>query len=391
MRGWISVSLILNVILLWRCWDARAKATATLEPGNAPVPLLVSSTKDAPPLSNQVPSTLSEPEVNESGFHWAEVESEDLAEFRDRLRAKGCPESLVRDLVGGRLTMRAAAKYRVILAPVIRREYWQTAGIPLGSPADEARAKQIQAELQADHLKLLGIPLNPQGFIDLLHVQTDGGTASLGWLPEDKRAAVQAALGALNPDAESLEGSRQDRSGGAGFEEQCAALKDILSPAEVTEYRLRHSPALGMERQNLKFLEPTRDELIQIEQALAHGPAEQSATEKIKQTLTPERAAEYALKSNPLWMASQEATVRFGLPGDTPDKLVALQTETETQAQVLRRDPSLTAQDRQAALIRLGEHAEAQVRGLLGENGSLYLPRSRQWLDVLKTAAQPTP
>ena len=99
MRWWIGLSVVLNTILLWRCWDTRARATASLEPVKPPATLFAAATNGALQLSNPVQFAVSALGSNESSFQWADVESDDLPEFRDRLRAKGCPETLVRDLV----------------------------------------------------------------------------------------------------------------------------------------------------------------------------------------------------------------------------------------------------------------------------------------------------
>ncbi len=325
-----------------------------------------------------------DPRRTARGLWWSELESTDLVEFRDHLRASGCPESLVRDLVGSRLQGMAAIKERAILGPRRRPEYWQR-DLPARPTRDQlAQLKAVASERDAESRRILGVPWKAQVWEALIQVQVDPKIATLAWLPEDKRQAVATWYENQVP-AET--DSRGETEGQDAFEEQCRRLSTILSLEELSEFRLRNSPTLQGHSLYLKHLSPSREELVALEPLLSRV----SINEAVRQAWTPGRVAEFERKSDILWTRAMDATERYQLSPETPDRAVQIKADAELQAAELQKNKALSEEERKLALQKLGVRAENEIRQLVGENGMDYLKNVNSWLINLRSGYSPRP
>lgn len=73
-------------------------------------------------------------------FHWSELESSSYPDYIAKLRAAGCPESVIRDVITADLAQVYAARARQIWTPT-PREYWQK---PRQSDADRPNPSQMK-------------------------------------------------------------------------------------------------------------------------------------------------------------------------------------------------------------------------------------------------------
>ena len=115
-------SLGLNVFLVARFFQPHPGHRSQPAPANAGpgkdqrLGLPVTATADATTVARGV--TAAPP------FLWNQIESADYRQYVANLRAVGCPEQIIRDIVVADLNQAFAARFAAIWIPEVR-EYWQ--------------------------------------------------------------------------------------------------------------------------------------------------------------------------------------------------------------------------------------------------------------------------
>ena len=220
----------------------------------APTPRQSLAQTETPPLPAEPPAP----------FHWSQIEHEDYRQYIANLRSVGCPESTIRDLIAADLSQQYAPRAAAIWQrkPV---ENWQKYEKQEPTPAQVKELEALSREQSVVFQSLLGTPLDQQQLIDLVYLQIHGSQQQLLFLPAAKR---EAALRALADVAfEEREREQQNRSFGfsqdsekALFEEKLQILSKVLSPAELDEFRLRHSPTAQKLRMEVQYFDATPEE-----------------------------------------------------------------------------------------------------------------------------------
>lgn len=187
-------------------------------------------------------------------------------------------------------------------------------------------------------------------------------------------------------------------------QEQRADLAALLSPQELLEYDLRHSPTSHRLRLELGAAQPSEAEfrsLFTIYQALdqqfpinassgqppdatllaARRAAEERALEQVKLTLGPARAAELAQARDPQARQENQLVARLGLPLSAAAEVVAIKRELNERGGAFRRDQTLNDAQRQEQLRALVDVAERRLTATLGARGlSAYREYGGEWL-----------
>jgi hypothetical protein len=194
-------------------------------------------------------------------FDWRQVESPDYKEYIANLRAIGCPEQTIKEIVTADVKNLFSAR-RTAITRSNHYEYWRADPLNLS----EEQRKQLQ-ELsleQSEVLKALGIELSAT---DLFALHYGGlirakGDRALEFLSEPQRQNLNDLLLRM---AQQRLAAGNDQSNSRDLEEQTqSAIKSLLTPDEFHEYELRTSmPALQL-RGVLKDMEPTEQEFRTI-------------------------------------------------------------------------------------------------------------------------------
>ena len=119
--------------------------------------------------------------------------------------------------------------------------------------------------------------------------------------------------------------------------------------------------------------------------AKARSEAEQAVKKQIKDALGAERYAAYVRSQDNDYQQLRNATKRFELPADTPDRIYALRDEVPRQASQIADDTTLTAEQKREALKKLAEDTRNRVRTTLGsEVAQAYFGNNgMQWVNQL--------
>lgn len=404
--GWLmGASLVLNLALAsWLLWTWKP-LPAPLPPSEskAPGPTLAKGQGG----SKHRPSALREGRAtNSPAFHWSQVESADYREYIANLRALGCPEPVIHDLIATDLRQLYSWRSRGVF-PRAKREYWQKwreSDNP--KPAQVAQLRKMDHERQQVERSLVGSSLRGQEVIDLLFLQVHGTERELVHLPADKRAAATVALersGFFRDEEVAMEDSAVgSRSGEKALnEKKWKILGEVLTADELKEFRGRQSGEASALRGQLRYFEASQQEfdaLLEVRAQLSKDPQASSdyyAREAVhikaaKQVLGEERGREYERATDLFYTWSRNAATRFGLPEESATEAWQVKREAMAAATRIRGDASFTAEARREELARVQRRAADRLVEILGPKGTrLAQAGDGAWLQTLAESDVP--
>lgn len=242
-------------------------------------------------------------------FLWADIESDDYPTYIANLRAIGCPETLIQDLVAADLVQVQRQRFEAVWQPK-PVPYWRP-NSDREEPDDETRRRLEAARLPISGIltELFGIPISDWEFGGLLDGTMIEVEENLMFLEPHRREEVLDRLRLSGHLAREYVISAPD----AALEdfsdvlpERHRQLTAWLTPEEAEEYQLRHGQNAMKLRYRLGGFEPTPDEFVALvrawEAAPPHptGPSTGSPTEQaarmaqwVSGVLGPSRAAEF--------------------------------------------------------------------------------------------------
>jgi len=236
-----------------------------------------------------------------TSLDWRQVESPDYKEYIANLRAIGCPEKTINEIVTADVKDLFSAR-RAAITRTNHYEYWRVDPVNLS----EEQRKQLQ-ELsieQSDVLKALGIEISATDLFALHYggVIRAKGELELEFLSEPQRQSLNDLLLGM---AQLRLAAGNDQSRLHDLEKQTqSAIKSLLTPDEFHDYQLRtSSPALQL-RGVLKDMEPTEKEFRTIFDywialsarqpgSTEYREAQQSSEAALRSILGPSRFAIY--------------------------------------------------------------------------------------------------
>jgi hypothetical protein len=373
------VSLVLNAILL-----ALLLRLAWRPPPASP----------AAPRVEVVERRVEVPAPPPEPFDWRTVESENYRDYVANLRAIGCPEQTVRDIIVADVNALFTARRQTLLTPEPSVEFWKADVSPVFRPApgEQLRAqfdalRQLAAEKRRVLHELLGIDV-PERSDEVLSAQL------LGFLSTDKRLQVEALerrySHRLMQRASTESGAEQLGNYKKLQMEKRDELKSLLTPEEFEEYELRFSAAAVNLRVRLAALEPSESEfreLVKLRQsyedaftdvvtqnpsdpegATKRAGAQAELNQQIRRVLGEARFAEYERHSDWAYRGARDTVQRHGLPEESAAAVLEMKHVAQSEAERLRADSTLSNEDRQRALNDVALAVEEAVFQLLGKD-----------------------
>jgi len=329
-------------------------------------------------------------------FRWAQLESEDYRTYIERLRAIGCPEQTIRDIV--------IADVDKLLAPRLQEASLQPRELKYWQPLEEAtwdnaaqrdaflKQRAVDFEKREVIRELLGVDLigerlRTQG-------QDDYYGARLQFLPEEKRSRVRLVLDQFSDRERILmeqqieEGDSPERTAELARvqQEKSAALGQLLDPQERTQFDLWFSPTATRTRDAVYGMNATEDEFLKIynlrrrfDETYGGGAAPASAQDELNaqlhQALGDDRYADYLRAQDPDYREFFAATARFGLPQALAVQVYGYKQAAADQRAQVESDSNLTAAQKQAAQQAITDETQRAIREALGEKAAKYLSR----------------
>jgi len=351
--------------------------------------------------------------VRTNGFHWGQLESEDYRTYITRLRAIGCPEETIRDIIISDLEKLMSQKVRAASPPPKDLKYWQPEERELEDPL--AYAKTESARLEVDFEKrdivheLLGVDLVAERA--KIQAQEDSLGSKLAFLPDDKRLQVRKVTERFNRAELDLreqawsEGDTDPATLAADLhrldQQRANELRAVLTPDEWQQYDLRLSSTAYQVRDSFFGMAPSEDEYQKVftlqkafdERWAAQEPgndAERTALERagtelqqqLRQQLGETRYQEYVRAQDPDFRQITVAAVRNQVPREKALEAYDIKRIAVAQQQRILNNPDLSDEQRQAALHEIANESSRVLRSLLGDKGFNYLRRNSNaaWL-----------
>jgi hypothetical protein len=386
---WLTVSAVLNVCLLVG-WLQALKPKPPAQRVIARRPVVTNILR--PIRTNVVfaPRLLT----------WRDIESEDYPTYVRNLRAFGCPEPTVQDIIVADVNELFAARLAAEV-PNPRREWWRSEPSPELVREAEERRVALEAERRELLTNLLGADWEARHGNSLPEPDANPLDGELlGAIPPDTRRQVREIerrharkLEALRLAAREQDGAPSPAELARLERETRAELAVVLTPEQLEEYQLRYSASADRLRGQLRGFEATPDEfraLFRAQEQLAARLEDQSAAlddaevkrlavlareheAALERALGPARYAHYRLLQDPLFQQTKTLAERVGVE---PDKLIPLyrvnQLVTEERQRVLS-DTTLTPEDRSRELAELYTEHLNSLRQLVGEEAFLRL------------------
>ena len=402
MRLLLIVSLLLNGVLGVRVFLRRPAAAPLVLAALAPDdPTLAAN--GAVQRENTAPAT---PEATPASppapaLSWQGVESADYHQYAANLRASGCPEDVIRDIIRADVQKLYARRANAIRGESKAREFWQKSTNQRPPPQQMEQLTALGKEQQALLKSVLGIVPSRQSVTDAVYLQTDRRIAELGWLPEAKRAAARRAFEEANLREQGFAVVTSERDPFVQekkmVDARVALLTDVLSPAELEEYRLRSSPTARRLATETKYLDLSYEDFQRILQASDDlGPVGDSLFRYNEQRLKALRALlgdargeEFERKTDFNYDGARDATTRLNLPADTADRVWQIKRDAIAVARQVQADAALSNAEKEQRYQSMRLGIRATLLELLGQDGfDLTQHRNSIWLDLLGNLEQ---
>ncbi len=334
------------------------------------------------------------------------------------LRAAGCPPDLLRLLVRAQAADPSAGTSGRLQRERLSKPYWKYSEFP------KEALEAANAEFKAQRALLKEL-LGPEEMYEQSVENTlRQNRIELGGVPEDKRAHVRALL----RDYDELTNEIIQQAiapGGPGRvillpeeterlaylqEQKWKDLQALLTTSEFEDYAVRSSGTANFLRSQLSGFNPSEAEFRSFYRLLAssttvfppdpfgttsnfaqlYGQLNQLQSQFMAQ-LSPERAADYKLATDPQTSSLARLVTQLELPLSAARTIATTQTTTQQRAAEIRRDSSLTPETRTAQLASLAADARGRISSILGGDSRVALYEQRGGGNWLNTLTRPSP
>ena len=339
-------------------------------------------------------------------FHWRQLESTNWDEFVANLRAIGCPERTIRDIVLAEIAENYASHDR--RAP--RVPFWSNGPRRMAAQRQhEAEQFRLKTELAAIVRRLFGIEWSPEIKRDPFDDELMVCRVMLGDVSEEQFQRACSLILAAPQARKDLEW----RCPGLFLAEDYAELmrrrddlerelRAVLSPAQFEEFSARAGIMNWIfHGAGLEQLKPTPAELRQISLASTQvrplgwkflelddslsdeekAKDEAAMGQRVRKILGAARYAECELLQDHRYQSVYSFVQETQLPLDTAHKLYEIQKLTASEVQGLRQDKTLDASVRTQRLEAVTASVSREISALLGpKRFGEFLRQSGQWV-----------
>jgi hypothetical protein len=405
-RTAIMMSLGLNAALA-----AVACSLARREPLSAPETLVTKPMVIRAPVAAEAGHADSPPAGNSARIHWSLIESRDYPVYIANLRAIGCPEPTLRDIIYADVSEMFVRKRQAAFEPM-ERQFWDLMASDKAQHSDDEWQTKFDA-LKDEKEKLLGDLLGDAREQAAQKRRPPDPQAQLGFLSEEKQDQVARMFEKysqlrrdLQPQSGQSIGPEGRESLKALMQQQEVDLQQLLNPEEYDEYKLRRSSAVHVV-QNLYGFAPTEEESraitrlqMDFEEGLrksspaamldkqsiqaARQQAQKRVDEQVKGVLGEDRFGEFKRASDPQFQEIYRVAMRYNLPQTVAMRVYEIRNAAEHEANRLRKDAELGEDRRQAALETIEQETERAIGQHFGASGlKTYKRHGGGWLEAM--------
>jgi RNA polymerase sigma factor (sigma-70 family) len=316
-------------------------------------------------------------------FDWQTVESADYKAYIANLRAIGCPEETLRDIIRADVKKLFDARARAQMPKNQRFEYWKP-GSSIASLVNDdfvSRQRDLAVEKHLLLRQLLGTDVsNEPDLTPGLHVFD----TVLDFMTPEKRSQV-LEVQLLNLGR--LAAASDQNSFASAQSEKEQLLKAFLTPEEKFEYDVRLSPTALSLQGRLGGFTPTEQEFREMvrlqkqfedsfgsssqgapgsEAAERRAAAQKELENQTRNLLGEERHHEYMHEQNWAGSSLRQVAQDFNIPKETAFKVFDLTDAAKEAAERIRTDALRSDVQKQAALDAIRAETERAVGGIIG-------------------------
>ena len=405
LPSFLAVSLMCNLALAAIFFALRHGSPAKL---NAPSPATF-----APETLKIAPSFTAANGTPVPVVPWRLIASADYRQYIANLRAVGCPEWLIRDIIVADIDDLYQQKARtdpVYFAP------WQ--GVDQRRKASRSRSAKLHALRQEERAlvkSLLGYEWDNHA--NEVWNQDFLTSLTFGFLPDDR--AIQV-LSLKDQYAEAAQNIREDANFilidedrarlRALYEELTAETSRLLDPSEFDELQLRaqqdflmandihfdgvtisHEELRELVRMSKSFKDMARSEFVpdhpwsEAEQARWRAAFDA----QVKTLLGPKRFADYQRAQDFNFREIFAFSRQNNLPQTAAIRVYEARRNADEQADEIQKDGNLSPEERTAALVVLKAATMNAISSALGGSYHDYLEGPGQWLSTLARPSEP--
>jgi hypothetical protein len=317
-------------------------------------------------------------------FNWRTVESEDYRRYIANLRAIGCPEQTIRDIIVADVNALFAERAKRLRALTNRVEYWK--GGNLAARVLDGEAVRQRRELDKEKESLLKALLGDKAPA-VPETPADSGTAMtamLDFLPSEKLSQVSDVVQRFQ--SRVMKSSASSPGGGADRKSQLAQLDaelaQALTPEEKFEVDLRMSSCAQVLRMSLAEFEPTEQEFRDMFKARKQLDDEFGLSFTGKESQPERERVQRAIEELGNQFKNILGEQRYR-EFQNAGWLLTFRTEVQEQAAKVRGDSALTPEQRQSMLNFMRAQVEKDLANRIGQDALASYVERHIWIREL--------
>jgi hypothetical protein len=377
-RLWLILSLAFNVF-------AAVCLYVAIEPYRKPPP---------PPAPTYVGTVIkTNVVVRHENFTWDQVSATNYVEFIKNLRAIGCPEQTIRDIVRSEID-RIYARRRVTEVIYPNYQWWRSDPDPDLVQAANAKIQSLDSERRDLLTSLLGAGWDAES---KAVIAARGGITLTGPILGDMSAPAKEAVFIIFAAAqEKIEAYQEDqaRQGKTVDPMQIVRLREdpfvqlvtIMTPAQYDEFVLRYSPGAQQLRDEMRGMDLSADQFRGLFNAVGailgqpvyfyNGSDPQILQQQqqlqaqsqalMKNTLGAGVYAAYQLNQDPLYRSSKSTVEQLGVPAADIAPVYEINRATQAEMDRIRKDDTMTNDEKVEALAQTQVQQQESLEQVLG-------------------------
>ena len=348
--------------------------------------------------TNEEPTTPApKPVLSQRRFNWELVQSPDYTNYIASLRAVGCPEDKIRNIILtdiNDLFSQRRLKEAVIHDP----QWWKARPDLMITGALQEKGRTLEEERRALVARLLGPEaLETERSEAMLWSSVQLTGPVLGKLPTEVHNAVQEICSRSIERTQGAfwarvnDGQQPNPVDMAHLREQTRVdLRKILSPDAMEEFLLRYSHNSEQLRAELFGMNPNAEEFrkvfratdsIEHQMQLEFGGVESMSQQQreryerqreaaIKETLGVKRYEEYLTTKDPLYRQAQSTARQYGAPDKAIQPIYQMSKRTEEKRRKILVDGAMTPEQKSAALNAVNLEQMQSVQKIISDSAS---------------------
>jgi hypothetical protein len=375
---WLILSLVANFFLAAFLYVATAPLREPTEPP---------STVDNGPLikTNVV--------VRRENFTWEQVESTNYVVFIKNLRAVGCPEQTIRDIIMSEVDrMYGRRRLEEVVYP--NYQWWRSEPDAAVVQAAAAKLQALESERQMVLTTLLGPGWDAQ---NNEQIAAAGGITLtgpiLGDLSPDVKESVYAIVARAQAKIAAYEQAQRQQNKAVDpmemvrlREEPFTQLVSILTTAQYEEYALRYSAAAQQLRQQLRSVDLAQEQFRSLFNAISSingqpafyyagndpfliGQQQQLRAQSdaiIKATLGEQFYAAFQLNQDPLYRSAKATAEQLGVPDTSVTSIYEINRATQSELDRIRKDRAMSNDEKVEAMSQAQVEQQQSLEQVLG-------------------------